>query len=275
MEDNQALQMLEGFKAYAPSLAYDNDGFSAKSFEYLYESENQSFWFRSRNEVIRILAKRFLPQKAENFLEIGCGTGYVLSGLKKAFPEINFMGSEIHINGLHYAKKRNPDIEFIQLDARSMPFESSLDAIGAFDVIEHITEDSLVLENCYKALKPGGQLFITVPQYQFMWSYLDDQAMHKRRYSKKELVDKVRAAGFEINYCGGFVFALFPLMLLSRVWKGNQAPSNNVPVDELNPGKGINKVLRNIMRIDEWFIRQGITLPWGGSLVLVGRKITR
>lgn len=174
------MQVIDGFKAYAPELAHENDGFSAESFQVLFEVEKDSFWFQSRNEVIKSLAQKYM-RSSGSFLEIGCGTGFVLSGLQEIFPNIHFIGSEIHINGLHYAKARNPNAEFVQLDARAMPFEEELDGIGAFDVIEHITEDTLVLDNCYKALKPGGSLLISVPQYRFMWSYLDDIAMHKRR----------------------------------------------------------------------------------------------
>ena len=72
-----------------------------------------------------------------------------------------------------------PEVEFIQLYARQIPFDKEFDAIGAFDVIEHISEDELVISNCYKALKPRVHIYISVPQYMFMWSYVDDFAYHK------------------------------------------------------------------------------------------------
>jgi SAM-dependent methyltransferase len=266
------MEVIDGFKAYAPELAHENDGFSGEAFQFLFEVEKDSFWFQSRNKVIKSLAKKYMISSG-NFLEIGCGTGFVLNGLQEIFPNIHFIGSEIHINGLHYAKARNPNAEFVQLDARAMPFEDELDGIGAFDVIEHITEDTLVLDNCFKALKPGGSLLISVPQYQFMWSYLDDIAMHKRRYSKKELLRKVKDAGFEIQYCGSFVFTLFPVMLIARLLK-TKPPKWNAKgeTSELRPTSLINFIFRKFMHIDEWLIGLGLALPWGGSLVLVARK---
>jgi len=49
-----------------------------------------------------------------------------------------------------------------------------------------------------------------------MWSSLDEISFHKRRYSKTELIQKVNTAGFKVEYCGSFVFSLFPLMVVSR-----------------------------------------------------------
>ena len=49
-----------------------------------------------------------------------------------------------------------------------------------------------------------------------MWSYIDDLACHKRRYSRKELVSKMETTGYKVEYITGFVFLLFPLMMVSR-----------------------------------------------------------
>lgn len=84
-------------------------------------------------------------------MEIGCGTGYVLSGLS-ASTDFQLSGSDIHVEGLKYAKQRVPSAEFIQMDATEMPFETEFDAIGAFDVLEHISDDELALKNIHKSL---------------------------------------------------------------------------------------------------------------------------
>ena len=75
----------------------------------------------------------------------------------------------------------------MQLDARELPYEAAFDAVGAFDVIEHITEDERVLASMHRALKPGGVLIVTVPQHKWLWSWTDEQARHKRRYGRREL----------------------------------------------------------------------------------------
>jgi len=234
--------------------------------------EEKNFWFHSRNKIIQILVKKYFLNSIGNFLEIGCGTGYVLKGLEK-FKNLKLYGAEIYLEGLKYAKLRLPNIEFIQLDARKLPFENEYDCIGAFDVLEHINEDELVIENVFKSLKPGGYFFITVPQYMFMWSAEDDKVKHKRRYKKKELIGKLKNARFYINYYTSFVFMLFPLMYFSRAFLKNKKKIIDEHNSELNLNPIINVVFSLIMKIDEFLIKLGFKLPWGGSLIVVGKKV--
>lgn len=93
----------------------------------------------------------------------------------------------IYIYGLKYAKKRVNDVELIQLDILNIPFNNEFDAIGAFDILEHIDDDIKAMQQVYNALKANGYFLITVPAYQFMWSYFDDFFKHKRRYSQKDI----------------------------------------------------------------------------------------
>ena len=71
-------------------------------------------------------------------LEIGCGTGFVLQQLA-AEDRYQLIGLESHIAGLRHARARLPSVDFVQADARDLPYDSEFDAIGAFDVIEHVS----------------------------------------------------------------------------------------------------------------------------------------
>lgn len=268
-------EIIDGIKCYSPDNAFNNDGFNIESFGNLFRLEERNFWFRARNRILQMLVKKNLNEdKKTTYLEIGCGTGYVLSGLNK-LNNLTLIGSEIYIEGLKYAKKRLPEVDFIQLDAANIPFNNELDAIGAFDVLEHITEDELVMENVFKALKKDGLFFITVPQYMFMWSSADEIACHKRRYSKKEIINKLEKAGFSIKFLSSFVFSLFPLMVISRFIKGKDKSNQKTgskEYNELNLNPIINKIFEYILYIDVFLIRIGIKLPFGGSLVVIGKK---
>jgi SAM-dependent methyltransferase len=272
---NQAeFQWIQGFKCYAPELAVSNEDFPVEGFEILFQKEEKNFWFQSRNQVILSLFNKHTTNKQANFLEIGCGTGFVLRAIAQSGNH-QVSGAEIHVEGLRFARIRLPEVELIQLDATRMPFENAYDAIGAFDVLEHITEDEQVMKEVNKALKPGGHFYITVPQYPWMWSYLDDVAYHKRRYTRKELKQKLLDARFEVAYIGSFVFSLFPAMAASRILKKDQAPNQNnrEKIDsEFNIPSWLNTLFRTLLKIDEWLIALGISLPFGGSLVAVAKK---
>src|SRR5689334_11335461 len=88
-----APQEADGFLLFAPELAAFNDGMPAEAHHVLDKLQHRSFWFRARNRLIVDLVRRHFPQ-ARNVLEVGCGTGYVLSGLQTALPSLRLAGSE-------------------------------------------------------------------------------------------------------------------------------------------------------------------------------------
>jgi SAM-dependent methyltransferase len=186
---------VNGYLSFAPEQARSSEGFQPHHFAELAQAEAGNFWFRSRNRLIIWALQRFFP-KARNFLEIGCGTGFVLAGLAEANPNLEMSGSEIYSTGLGYAADRVKCAALFQMDARDIPFESEFDVIGAFDVLEHIEEDEAVLEQVFRAVTPGGGIMLTAPQHRFLWSQQDEYACHVRRYEAKELSNKVEKAGF-------------------------------------------------------------------------------
>jgi ubiquinone/menaquinone biosynthesis C-methylase UbiE len=261
---------VEGFLAWAPELAKHNDGFPEESFEGLARVEAGNFWFRSRNVLVLWALHKYFPG-FQSLLEVGCGTGFVLSGITQAFPEARTVGSEIYSAGLAFAAKRLPGVELLQMDARKLPYEAEFDVVAAFDVIEHILEDELVLQNFHRALKPGGGCLITVPQHQWLWSPVDEAACHQRRYSAKELHTKVEAAGFRILNSTSFVTLLLPLMLASRLAARRSGQAGSSEALALNPV--LDRTLEAGMRIEHLLIKSGVSLPIGGSrLVVLQRK---
>jgi SAM-dependent methyltransferase len=263
---------LEDFYAFAPELARQNDGFSPEYFRNLAEIEPGHFWFESRNHTI-VWALETYFSEAETFLEIGCGTGFVLSSVSAALPHLRASGSEIFVEGLQFAAGRLPGIDLFQMDARSIPFRSEFDAIGAFDVLEHIEDDRLVLRQMWQAVKPGGGVLITVPQHPFLWSSVDDNAFHKRRYTRAELAGKLREANFEMLHMTSFVTLLLPFMLLSRLrFKGRRKESMDHPEFRIPPV--LAEFFAAVSRVEESLIRKGRSLMAGGTLFAIARRPT-
>lgn len=263
----------DGFPLYAPDFSKGGGGFKSSYFSELARLEAQNFWFRSRNQLIVWALKKYCKD-FQSFLEVGCGTGFVLSGVAHAFPGATLLGSEIFTAGLRFAAERLPLVKFIQMDARNIPYRDEFDVIGAFDVLEHIEEDVTVLGEMSAALKENGLLFITVPQHWWLWTPVDEYACHVRRYSATELHTKLESVGFEIVRTTSFVSFLLPAMMLSRI-KQRHTHSNNDPADELKLSKGLNAFLYKVMQAEIGLIKGGINLPIGGSRLVVAKRIDR
>lgn len=246
-------------------------GFKAHYFKELAELEAGNFWFRARNKLILWALCKYSPH-LKSFLEIGCGTGFVISSISRRFPEAKLSGSEYLEEGLVYARQRLPEAEFTQMDARDIPYEEELEAVGAFDVLEHIKEDEVVLHQIFKALKPGGIVFITVPQHRWLWSVVDEYACHVRRYGAKELHSKVCQAGFEVVRSTSFVSSLLPAMYLSRLMQSNKMDVTVDAMAELRINPILNKIFEWLLGFELALIRSGVNLPFGGSRLLVARK---
>lgn len=262
-------QRLGGHLAFAPKLAEDNEGFDPENFVKLFNLEAGNFWFRARNRLIVWALQRYFPE-AKNLLEIGCGTGFVLSGIRQALPELILFGSEIFSEGLSFAAERLPGVELFQMDARRIPFREEFDVIGAFDVLEHIREDEEVLSQMYQATSKHGGILVTVPHHPFLWSAVDTCARHVRRYKTRELRTKIERAGFNIVRITSFVSLLLPMLIISR-FKMRQAgaePDNS----EVSPGPLLNATLERILDVERTIIRAGLSFPAGGSLLVVARR---
>lgn len=264
--------VIDGFTAFAPDLASENPGFHESYFAELAGLEARNFWFRARNDLIVWAMKTYVPD-CRRFLEIGCGTGFVLSGIRSAYPNAELFGTELFAAGLGFAAGRVPSATFLQGDARSIPFRDHFDAIGAFDVLEHIQDDVSVIEEVGRALRPDGRFLLTVPQHPALWSPQDDHAYHVRRYTAAGLRRKLEAAGFAVDRMTSFVTLLLPLMLASRA-RMRLCPSDEPfdAIDELRLSSLANAALRSVMQVEGRLIRHGISWPIGGSLLVVARK---
>lgn len=239
-----------------------------ESFELLEELEPRSFWFRSRNRLIVWALQEYFPH-ASSLLEVGCGTGFVLDGIRRARPELELTGAELYEDGLEVARRRLPDVRLLQLDAREMPFEEEFDVVGAFDVLEHIPEDERALAGMFRATRRGGGLLVTVPQHPRLWSGFDDYSRHQRRYTRAELVAKIDRAGFVVRRATSFVSFLLPALWLARV---RQRGRRYDPLADYRTGRALDRALERVMDFERALVRSGLSFPVGSSLLVAADR---
>lgn len=269
-------ETIDNFPAYAPDAAHEGSGFKSSSFHQLAAREAGNFWFRARNRlIVWTLGQYCEGLDGGSFLEIGCGTGYVLSGIAKAYPHAQLHGSELFTQGLTFAASRLPSVNLMQMDARQIPFEEEFNCIGAFDVLEHIEEDRQVLHQIHRALKQRGMVILTVPQHRWLWSPVDRYACHVRRYSANELQTKLQETGFEMLRSTSFVTGLLPFMLVSRFFQRFSTVDTGKPNDGLSIASWLNFLFEKMLNAEVRLIRWGINFPFGGSRLIVARKMEK
>jgi SAM-dependent methyltransferase len=242
-----------------------------KSYEEKYHDiEEWNWWFVARRQAILSLIKS-TPRNAR-ILDIGCAGGPLLSELgKQGFT--NAAGADFSAEAV--AKCKGRGLEAYQMDAHDLQFaDNSFDLLIASDSLEHLEKDEQALASWLRVLKPGGRILVFVPAYMFLWSEQDTVNYHFRRYTKTELVGKMKNAGFEVTRKGYWNFGVFfptaVFRLLQRL-KNKIAPSKNAK-DQLSGFGGFsNKILTAWMGLENKIFR-ALPFPVGVSAYAEARK---
>jgi SAM-dependent methyltransferase len=247
----------------------DGSGYDAAVFAELAALEPTSFWFRGRSKILVWALARHFPE-AESFLEVGCGTGYTLASIRDGRPGLAVAGGDVHAEALEVARGRLPGVPLFKLDACALPFDEDFDVVGAFDVVEHIEDDLEALRNLAAAASPGGGVVLTVPQHPWLWSPVDDAARHQRRYTRKELVGKLRAVGLTPVAVTSFMSLLLPVMAAAR--KRATVAAEYDFRQEFELPRALDRALEGVVSAERSLLRAGLTFPAGGSLLAVARR---
>ena len=230
--------------------------------------ETYHWWFVVRRRLLRRLLQSIEIPKELHAVDIGCGTGsnlrilgstglYKVVGLDRSFYALSLAREKVNLS-------------LVSGDVNSLPIRSnSVGLIIAMDILEHLENDSNGIAEFHRALKEGAILVLTVPAFKSLWGLQDVVTGHKRRYSRKEILVKLRRGGFEILRSSYFNFFLFlPIFLARRLISllGLKIKSEN----EINSAL-INAFLKTIFSL-ELYILKYFSFPFGVSIFCVARK---
>jgi SAM-dependent methyltransferase len=149
------------------------------------------------------MADRLRPWVGDRVLEIGAGLGNLTS---KMIPRASYAASDIDPLYLDYLGNRFANYAWIdvlevdlQKDTDFARIEGRFDTVLCLNVLEHVADSDRAVRNMHRALSPGGAAIILVPQGQWLYGSLDRVLEHVKRYSRKDLSETCRRAGFEIE----------------------------------------------------------------------------
>lgn len=258
----------DGRLVFAPELAEGGFGDADYAHEAIAAAEARHFWFDSRRRLVVSALSRH-AEKAQSLLEVGCGTGFVLEGVRRARPHLALTGTDVLVSSLSRTAQRLPDATLLQMDARRIPFREEFDVILALDVVEHIEDDRAALAEMARTLRPGGVLILTVPQHPWLWSAVDVWSGHQRRYERAALRQRLCEGGLRVERLTSFSALILPLLALAR---HRPKPATFDPLAELRISAPLNALLRLPAALERGLIGAGVSFPAGGSLLAVARR---
>ncbi|WP_113925199.1 class I SAM-dependent methyltransferase [Cognataquiflexum aquatile] len=154
-----------------------------------YTTEIASDKLVSDNPIHQRLLKAYIAAKplvSGKLLEVGCGEG---RGVEVLLENVDsYLGIDKIHEVIDNLKVKFPGIQFEQ--AVIPPFsglkDNTYDTVVSFQVIEHIQNDRLFLQEIYRVLKPGGKAIISTPNIKHT---LSRNPWHIREYTGTQLTD--------------------------------------------------------------------------------------
>lgn len=188
------------------------------ALESLYFQLNDlQFDFRNKNLNNLVFSKI----KGKSLIDVGCGVGHFLMLAKSRGMNVQGIEPNLELIKLGKSIYKNLDIQAMTAEESSM-LKKKFDNVVLIDVIEHIKDDVGILKNVRNLLKEKGRLIIITSAYPFLYGVRDKKVGHFRRYSKEELVGKLKKSSYdiqEVRYWDAMGF--LPYFFLEKVFKNN------------------------------------------------------
>jgi SAM-dependent methyltransferase len=239
-----------------------------------WQMEERHFWHAARNRWIELALQHHGVRPPARVLEVGCGSGAVAGALsRRGYDVVGVDTAEVLVRKAH---ERIPKATFIVgsvagLDLKLEPF----DAIGFFDVLEHLEDPLALLRQALAHARPGALVMATVPALQSLYSAVDTLAGHKRRYELGELAQTFSRVGLTGVREHGIFRLLLPALRGRRATP--VAPSDLdgqrrfLLADMRIPAFPLNQLLRLACSLEARFGFTGAQGKAGPTLLVLGR----
>jgi SAM-dependent methyltransferase len=240
------------------------------TYEIMNRVEDSHWWFVGRRAILENFLRKISNElRITNYelriLDVGCGTGANLEMLRQ-FGEAE--GVDVSDEALEFCRKKGLKVH--QGLAEELPFEDGeFEIVTALDVVEHLDDDVAGLKEMHRVLKKGGKSLIFVPAFMWLWGVQDDISNHRIRYTKKQIIERLEKAGFEIERATYANITFFAPILagrtLMKITGVKPESENNINVSALNG------VLGKIFSAERFWLDR-FNFPFGVSIVIVAGK---
>ena len=236
-------------------------------YEQMHAVEDRMWWYRGlRRLVADQLARALSRTNARGpVLDAGCGTGGMLRVLGPAVDGRPTVGLEYDPVAAGMAKAK-ADRPVVSGSVDEMPLgNETLGGYVSLDVLCHANvEPERALKEAHRCLGPGAIAIFNLPAYSWMLSAHDRRVHNARRFTRGEARALIAAPGFRILRASYWNTLLFPLMLIHRLIERGDAES-----DVRDYPRWLDAIFSTALAIERAAIGAGLSLPFGGSLMIV------
>jgi 2-polyprenyl-3-methyl-5-hydroxy-6-metoxy-1,4-benzoquinol methylase len=229
-------------------------------------------WFVARAELVARYLRKHGVALTSSVLDAGCGWGVTVRKLE----ELGWSPDALDISLAALKRLDNGHRHLVHADLeKSLNPPRNFDVVLALDVIEHIDNDTMALDQVRQCSRPGGLVIVSVPAISQLYSRFDEVQGHRRRYDKKGFRKVIHDAGLEILSLQGWGQLTLPLVLMQRKLFSRGKEENRVYSDFLKlPRHPVPEVLLAMYRFDSRCTIAGYS-PFGTSLIAVAKNARR
>jgi SAM-dependent methyltransferase len=240
----------------------------ATEYDAMFQLEDNYWWFEGSMRFILSALYDLPVRETSRILDAGCGTG----GLLRRLAYRNAWGVEVAREGIRFCRQRGLD-NVLQASIAELPFQSnSFDTVLSIDVLVHqwVADDVAALREIHRVLVPGGFVVLQVAAYRGLWSAHDVATLTRHRYTRDELAEKVKRAGFDmvrVTYRNTLLSPLAVLIKLIRRGRATTATRSDLVVLP----RLVDRALFFIVAFENYVARR-VSLPFGVSIFCIARK---
>jgi len=245
-------------------------------YKFLYELEERHWWFVGMRKIVAALLDGAVPARSLRILDAGCGTGLMLSWLRRYGKESSVFGLDYSSFAVRYSAQRGERL-LAEGSIATIPFPSDcFDLVTTLDVLDSfpVAAAAAPFAELARVLKPGGVLLVRVPAFQFLYSQHDRAVYTEHRYMARELRQRLEEQELTVARTTYAITILFPVAL---VWRWLTRSRRDSPQSDVRPLPGplrwLNPLLAGLLAIEAAWLRW---LPWrlplGLSVMALARK---